>query len=234
MHWKAPIRHLLGKFGWELKRIPDSYFVRQHHVDLVLDVGANEGQYACGLRSHGYTGRIKSFEPVSNVFDRLSQVAANDQLWTVAKTAIGAAPGIAEINVSELSTFSSLKRLSSVGRAAHPQVGVIRTEMVPIAKLDDILDERDHGSTIFLKIDTQGFEKDVLDGASRVLSRAVGVMLELPIDQNYEGVWSLTEALAYLDALGFVPSQFRQVVPVVNDPSSSGEFDCIFRRKTPG
>ena len=63
--------------------------LRKYRVDLVLDVGANRGQYAGQLRRSGYTGRILSFEPVPEVFAELSRAAAGDDLWDVHQLALG-------------------------------------------------------------------------------------------------------------------------------------------------
>ena len=58
------------------------------HIDLVIDVGANEGQFARGLRRF-YRGEIMSFEPVSSVFEKLAATASADPLWQVHKLALG-------------------------------------------------------------------------------------------------------------------------------------------------
>jgi len=228
--WKAPVKALLVHFGWELKPCPDIHFIRHHRVDLVIDVGANEGQYGASLRQRGYRGAIRSFEPASQPFAALTRNSLRDHLWEVRHTAAGAQNGEAEINISEASVFNSFKPLSDKGRTEHPMIGVIGTEIVPVSRLDDLVP--DHGNhRLFLKIDTQGFEREVLEGASAILERAEGLMLELPVEHLYSGVWSLDEALRCLADRGYVPAQFRQVIPLPGDPASAYEFDCIFRRR---
>ena len=76
LDWKAPLRGLLARMGWEIRRSPDSFFIKRHGVDLVIDVGANEGQYGESLRRRGYRGEIRSFEPASETFRVLSASAA--------------------------------------------------------------------------------------------------------------------------------------------------------------
>jgi hypothetical protein len=77
----------------------------------------------------------------------------------------------------------------------------------------------------------QGFERQVLDGATDTLKRTLAIYLELPVEHLYDGGWTFTEAIQHLDKLGFAPAQFRTVVPLPDDHSSAFEFDCLFRRR---
>ena len=97
----------------ELYRGPSaSDFLASRGVDLVIDVGANEGQYAKGLRATGYNGAIQSFEPIAAMYTRLAMAAASDPNWYATQTAIGASKGHATIGVSRNTVFSSIKPLS--------------------------------------------------------------------------------------------------------------------------
>lgn len=226
------VRNWLSRSGWELKRIPDAFFIEVHEIDLVVDVGANRGQFARALRREGYRGRIVSFEPLEAPFAALSALASRDPLWTAVRTAVGAEPGEAGINVSLDTAFSSIKPIRDSGvETRHPGILVEHREVVPVARLDDLL-EAVPGWRVFLKIDTQGFEQEVLAGAPQTLERVEGMMLELPIEHLYSGVWSFVEALTSIERLGFVPAQFREVSAVVGDRASALELDSIFRRKT--
>ena len=52
-----------------------------HGITVVLDVGANEGQYGVQLRRSGYGGRIVSFEPGSEAHASVTACAAADEKW---------------------------------------------------------------------------------------------------------------------------------------------------------
>ena len=105
----------------------------------------------------------------------------------------------------------------------------MRTEEIDVVRLDDIFSEF-AGRSVFLKVDTQGFERAVVAGGPQALSTIMGVQLELPIENFYEGSWSLEEALATMRRSGFVPAQFTPVNFSNHDPQSAVEFDCVFRR----
>jgi hypothetical protein len=135
------------------------------------------------------------------------------------------------INVSELSVFSSIKSANQTAHAFDSRVAVVEKQQVQVATLDDLLKD-DAAQNIFLKIDTQGFEKEVLEGAADLRSKLVGIQLEVPIDNLYDDVWSFPECIDYMDRLGYTPSQFKIVNASRSDPASAVEFDCILRRKS--
>jgi FkbM family methyltransferase len=213
-----------------LSRTPGAVdFLHSRDVDLVLDVGANSGQYGQSLRDHGYRGRIHSFEPIKAVYEDLTLAAAQDALWSTSQCAMGAADGSAEINVSDFTVFSSIRKSTALSAAFDSTSSVVRKETVKVVTLDSV--DLGAARAVFLKIDTQGYEREVLAGAAQTLARCVGLQLELPVEHLYEDVWSFNEALRYVDALGFAPAQFRMVNPLHDDPAAGIEFDCIFRRK---
>lgn len=222
--------NLLDVFSLEVHRAGTlANFLKSRPIDLVVDAGANLGQFAKSIRSKGYKGRICSFEPVGYVFEALQKSAISDPLWSVTKTALGNHAGTAELNVYGNHTLSSLLKPTELLSSYDTGVAV-KTETVNIQTLDDLLGN-DPAKHVFLKIDVQGFEKEVLEGAKKTLSRVVALYVELPIKNLYEGSWSFREAINFIDDLGFEPAQFRMVSPRTDDPASAIEFDSLFRRK---
>ncbi|WGF86483.1 FkbM family methyltransferase [Marinivivus vitaminiproducens] len=189
-------------------RTPDAqlaHALRFHGIDLVLDVGANRGQYAKRLRAHGYDGRIVSIEPLPDLRDALLAEAAGDPLWTVAAAmAFGDAPGEAVIERSAESDMSSLLPQSALLRAMSPSSVVVERVAVPVARLDDLAPAwLGDGARPFLKLDVQGYEARVLDGAAALLPRLAGVQVELSLLECYEGERLWRESVDWLEAQGF-------------------------------
>ncbi|MEA3081234.1 MAG: hypothetical protein QOD54_902 [Sphingomonadales bacterium] len=225
------VKRYLARRGMSLVQEPGLWdFLDTRAVDLVVDVGANAGQFAREIRSLGYRGRIHSFEPLPQAFAELERHAASDPLWDVSNVGVGGKVGKLEINVAKNSVFSSFRPLSELAGRFDPNSETVETLRVPVVTLDNAL-RADQARSIFLKIDTQGFEQEVLAGAKNLLKCCVGVQLELPVDHLYEGVWSFNEALAAMHRYGFVPAQFRAVNPRAGDRAAAVEFDAIFRRK---
>lgn len=204
-------------------------FLRSRNVDLVFDVGANEGDYAQQIRRWGYDGKIVSLEPTSDAHGKMVAAMKHDPNWTGLHCAAGAEAGEAQINVSQNTKFSSILSASEAGRAFDPNINPVAVETVPVIPVDSLLGHHPCDRP-YLKIDTQGFEQMVLAGAQDLLKRCVGVQLELPIEHLYEGVWSFEEALAYMRERGFLPAQMTPVTAMTRDKASFTEFDCVFRR----
>ena len=198
---------LLARRGLVVQRHPAlrrQALLRRAAVDVVLDVGAATGEYGAELRRFGYAGRIVSCEPMAAPFARLRELAARDGDWLPVQTALGDHTGSAEINVASNSDSSSLLPLGAEHRAAAPHVDYERTETVQVQRLDDLAAEVLGGANRpFLKLDTQGFEKQVLAGGPRTVERCVGLQLELSLAPLYEGGMLVDEAVAMAYDLGF-------------------------------
>jgi FkbM family methyltransferase len=155
--------------------------------------------------------------------------ARGDDLWTTSNLALGSSSGIMAINVSKNSQFSSFNDLTETARSFDPNAEFKASESVIVRTLDEAAPPRDSGSNILLKIDTQGFERPVLEGAKETLKSISGVLLELPIINIYKDNWLFHEAVAYMHELGFVLAQVHPVNIHNRARDSATEFDCLFR-----
>jgi len=170
-------------------------------IEFIFDIGANRGQFASELLSFGYRGRIASFEPLVDAHRDLAMAAADSAQWDVAdRTAIGDFDGEIEFNIAGNSVSSSALPMLASHASASSGSAYVGKVQVPIVKLDSIAAEyRQNADKFLIKIDTQGFEWQVLDGAPETLAQATGVLCELSLVPLYEGqqLWfSLIERLA--------------------------------------
>ncbi len=206
--------------------------LKYHGVDLILDIGANVGQYALSLREHGYHGRIVSFEPLSSAYAELARRCVGDSAWEIApRMAIGREQGQIEINIAGNSYSSSVLTMLDAHLDAAPRSQYIGKEGVPIATLDSVVPTfRKDAQAMFLKIDTQGYESAVLDGASMILERdTVGLQLELSLLPLYAGQASYLDLIQRLRQLNF---SLHAVLPGFTDPHTGRllQMDGIFFR----
>jgi FkbM family methyltransferase len=212
------VQRLARRFGYDLTlrrkaRPHEAQLVavlERFEISCVLDVGANVGQYALMLREWGFGGRIISFEPLADAHATLSRRAAADPAWQVApRMAIGDGEGEIELEVSAESDMSSILPQSELLQRISPSSRVLRRVRVPMARLDDAaqpyLAPEDR---IFLKIDTQGFEPQVLAGAGSLMARLCGLQLEMSLVPCYEGEVGFREMQGRLAAAGFEPYLF--------------------------
>lgn len=184
------------------------HFLAAHGVDLIFDVGANKGQYAEKVFAHGYGGRIVSFEPLSAPLAVLEAKSRKRPGWEVAeRCCIGDQTGEIEVNISESSIASSILPLSAEtppGVPGRSLRGHREGAHVP-APLDERFDRHlGEATRPFLKIDVQGFESEVLDGARRSIPHLVGMQVELSLVDCYEGQkGSFSQMIRRIEEMGF-------------------------------
>jgi FkbM family methyltransferase len=205
--------------------------LRRYEVNCVVDVGANRGQYGQLLRRAGYSGRIVSFEPVPPEFALLQQAAAGDPEWQVHPVALGSSQGSLEMHVTP-GTLSSPLPPTSFGEETFYRLRHTRQEVVPVQRLDNLLDDALAGlpnPRPFLKMDTQGFDVEVFRGLGDRAREFVGLQSEVALLQLYQGMPRLPEALGVYEEAGFEVSGMYPVTRQA-DTGRVLEFDCLMVR----
>jgi FkbM family methyltransferase len=213
MSVRHEVRRHLWNLGWDIARFsPTSnpiarrkQLLRAYGVDLVLDVGANTGQFAQQLRhDYRYRGRIVSFEPMSAAFGKLKGHAAGDATWETLNFALGDAPGSQEINVANNSISSSLLSMLPTHRKFSPKSTTIGREQVEIRTLDEVFPSlRKDAKSVYLKIDTQGFESLVIAGARESLKEIATVQMEMSLIHLYDGEILFAEMCQLMQSKGY-------------------------------
>ena len=237
--FKDVLKALLRRYGFEFRRYnvqtsSDAQLVRALcylGIDLIMDVGANTGQYGSALRAHGYGGRIVSFEPSSEAYRELIRRASKDRKWTVApRTALGASSETLQLNLSANSVSNSIRGMLPAHAEAAPESVYVGSEEVPVRTLDAIgPDYMESTNRTLLKIDTQGFEDAVLDGAATVLQKVTALQIELSLIPLYEKQTLLDEMCARVASSGF---SLYAVFPVYADEKTGRtlQLDGLFVR----
>ena len=228
-------------FGYNLTRLqPSSDNISQviaaiHKIEtsILLDIGANAGQFAMEVRRKGYKGKIISFEPLSSARNELLKQSSKDDKWQVhERAAIGNYDGEVDINISKNSYSSSiLPMFKSHSDVAKDSV-YIDKEKTPVIKLDSIISNYLNRSDVcFIKIDTQGYEWQVLDGAQETLKKTDGIICELSFIPLYEGQHLWKEIISRLENEGFV---LWSLIKGFTDKNSgrSLQMDGVFLKKS--
>jgi FkbM family methyltransferase len=227
------VRRYSAEVDWNRNFVEE---LQSRQVNVVLDVGANSGQYAASLRAADFKGRIVSFEPLSEPFSILERVASTDPLWDCRRCALGDDNGPISMNVAgNGGGSSSVLPMLKAHREAFPQANYVGTEDVTMHRLDSVAAEILQPNDVsFLKIDVQGFEKQVLAGGeSTVRDRCVGMQIELSFVPLYEGDMLIQEALDLVHSLGFT---LRGFVPFFVDVRTGEvlQADGVFFRADGG
>lgn len=234
------LKRALRRFGVEVSRCdprlsPPTVLARllaTQAVDLVFDVGANVGNYGRELRDAGFKGRIVSFEPRKAAHAVLLEKASRDPDWVVAPAmALGSAEREAEINIAGNSASSSIREMTGLHEQAAPESRYVGKEDIKVRRLDSVFaDYVGEARCPFLKIDTQGYELEVLDGAKACLDSFAGVQAELSLSELYRGQTLWLDFALRLQREGF---QLANLFPVFSDQATGRllQVDGVFFRQ---
>ncbi len=201
-----PIKNFINqKTGWDVIKFPTKEFDKKVkimatlNIEVVLDVGANIGQFGSMLRSSGYPNQIISFEPVSSSYDSLENISKSDDLWTCFNFGLGAENQEMDIFITQNKVSSSLLEPEQNLRTIEESTEVVESEKILVKTLDSIFQEMNlQGKNIFLKMDVQGYEQNVLMGASQSLSQISALQMEMPLIKTYKGSHNFYELDAFV------------------------------------
>ena len=156
------------------------------------------------MRELKYEGEIISFEPLSSAYSALKENSKNDTKWHVYNNAIGDQDGNTIINVAANSASSSMLDMLEQHKLAAPNAHYVGQEETQIKKIDSIFHNIvNDDDKVMLKIDTQGFEKNVIDGATYALSKIILIQLEMSLVPLYNQEILLPGMISYLESKNF-------------------------------
>jgi FkbM family methyltransferase len=211
----SKINQLIHKIGFDIRRFPTRdqrmliKYLKHHAVNDCFDVGANTGQYATVLRSIGFKGKIFSFEPQKKAFDQLNKTAAGAVQWQVYNIALGNTDGKSVINISKNSVSSSILDINQLLVDTAPDTNYISKENIQIKRLDSFVNEMGFNNRLFLKIDAQGFESKILEGAEGFFKNIYALQVELSCISLYKGEKLLDEMKLFIESKGFYLSSLE-------------------------
>lgn len=210
----------------ELKTMLEKY-----EINLVLDVGANQGQFAAFLRNNvNYDKQIISFEPISSVFEELKENASVDPEWDVYNLALGSRDTKKKIYLSDNSLFSSFLISNNYCEQRFGQEATgNKQETVTIRRLDGLFNEIKvdlSKARIYLKMDTQGYDLEVFSGLGDKNKYISILQSELSVTPIYKGMPHLTESISCFEKAGF---ELAGLSPVNRDQLTLRiiEYDCM-------
>lgn len=237
------VKRLIARTGYQVTRISSEQdgdlqvlqLLSRLGITCVLDVGAHKGQYGQELRRMGYGGHIVSFEPVGANFAVLSNASRGDPRWRVFPFGLGERTSQVDINVFEGSTFHSLLSPSDYGRQAFGnKLRLERTERIEIKRLDEVLETCLEGipaPRLFLKIDTQGYDLAVIDGAGAELDRVLAMQTEVALRPIYQDMRNtLASIVPELQRRGYEVTGLFPVSRDKRDGLQIIEVDCVMVR----
>jgi FkbM family methyltransferase len=232
----SKINRLINKTGFDVRRFPSGNYrmllkyLKDNSITDCFDVGANTGQYAKFIRSAGFNGKIFSFEPQSKAFGQLSKSAKSDSQWQIYNIGLGDSDGKTIINISKNSVSSSILDISQSLVETAPDTKYISKEEIQINRLDTFIKGINFTDRFFLKIDAQGFESKILEGAAGCFNNIYALQLELAYVPLYKEEKLFDEMREFIESSGFYLSSLESGF---TDPQSGRllQVEAIFLRK---
>ena len=234
--FKNKLKFFLRNFGLDINKynliesndFRLNHFLKINDIDCVLDVGANIGQYANNLRRIGYKKKIISFEPLSSAYEVIKKKSIKDKYWTVHNFGIGEQEKKVDINISKNSYSSSILDILPLHTESEPQSQYFSKETISIKKLENLNEiDIEKFNKVFIKIDTQGYEEQVLQGIGKLINKIEGIQIELSLYPLYKNQTLFLELYKKIKELGFDLWDFQRGFGDVNS-GKIYQLDGIF------
>ncbi len=243
---RQSIRNALLSYGWDLRRTKSVADERQRERELrelekwkflsatraatVLDIGANEGQFAATARHFLPHARIISFEPLQSCFATLEALKSTLSPMEALPFALGDTNGTVDIQRNDFTPSSSLLPMLDRHVQQWPQTKHSAPEQVQVRRLDDLWEGLACAAPVIAKIDVQGYSLPVLRGAVRSLAHIQQVIVEISVEPLYAGEAGFDEIHQLMNTQGFA---YRGNIDqcVSRDTAEILQCDCLFVRR---
>ena len=191
---------------------------------IFFDIGVNWGQTIKKMINHYPDAQIYAFEPSKKCFEFLKLNFKNNNI-RLHNLAVGASCSQLEFNEYSWSA------LNSILKRAYGSAKILETYLVEVVKIDEFCKDNAISYINLLKTDTEGYELNVMKGASDMMKRnkIQFVYVEIFFDENYVGQSSFGDIYNFLLENRFELVRFYDVVYTVDGMAS--KTDALFINK---
>ena len=194
-----------------------------------IDVGANRGMLSKTVNYFYPESNIYAFEPIKNCYDELQKLEEVINNLKSFNCALSNYSGTAEFNESIADYSSSLLKMAKKHKEAFPYTSETSVYNVDVYPLDYFFNKIELRSPTVLKLDVQGTELKVIQGAEKILNSVDYILCEMSLVELYEGQPLSTEVINYMSSKGF---NLVDILDLNRDPGKNEllQFDGLFTR----
>lgn len=178
-------------------------FLKANKVSTLIDIGASSGEFTSNVLLFNDGVRAFLFEPVKKAFKDLNRKYGSNKLIRLYNLAIGGQDGEVQFYENDYYFSSSILSMNDDHKAEFPQTSKFQSRIVKMAKLSSIVDVNDIQRPLLIKIDVQGYEREVISGAKSILSIADFLIIEVSFHELYSQQPLFDEIYTLLKDLGF-------------------------------
>jgi len=193
----------------------------------IIDVGANRGMFSKAAHYIFPKAKIIAFEPLKDIFYELNNLSNEIENFESYNIALGEKSEISKIHRSSYDYSSSILKMSDIHKKAYPYSAESTAEKIQVKRLDEILTREKLKEPVLLKIDVQGFEKDVILGATGIIENITYIICELSFIELYENQPLFDEMYSLFINLGY---KFMGYVGESKNPQNGQllQMDALF------
>ena len=225
---------LVKNFGLKISRARPTFdlarksLLKQSGISLVIDGGANRGQWAWAVINDFPVLKVLSIEPVMSAYSELAVAASRHKNWEVLNVALSDHSGTAIINVSNNDEQSSSLLIPGSHLNYYPNVKFTELQETSLLTLDSL--DIPESEVVYLKLDIQGHELNALKGGVKLLQQVKAIELEMSTDEPYLGQSTFFEIVTFLNKYGFKIFSFADAFRGIDGQTIY--IDVLFVRKT--
>ncbi len=213
--------------------IPTTYcrlnqpWLKRYDFRTIIDIGANIGRFSITANAVFPTVAIEAFEPLPACFQTAAHALKSCPNVRLHNMALGDKDDEIEMFANDFSPSSSILPMADAHKEAFPFTQHGKKVPIKVRRLDDVAGALNLEGPIFVKIDVQGFERQVLAGGTETIGNASVVLLELSFEELYEGQPLFDELFDTMRSLGF---KFRGTMAQMSHPKDGRtlDADCFF------
>lgn len=203
--------------------------LQKFHFDLIVDVGANRGQFALISRKIFPRAKIHSFEPLEEPAQIFRRIFDGDPNVTLHVCAVGREKTTATIHVTKDDDSSSMLAITKEQASMFPGATEKETRQVSVMPLSQALGNISIPPASLMKIDVQGFELNVLQGCEDILNKFSDLYIECSFIELYEGQALAHQVIAWLEQRNFILLGIHNMCYQKNGMALQGDF--LFTQK---
>lgn len=228
-NFRTRIRFKKESINYNRYKLFDKKWLLDYNIHTIIDIGANVGEFTMIFAELFPNATVYAFEPLPNCYSKLISRSSGNSRIKSYNIGVGDKKCTMDINQSSWHPASSFRKMGDLHKGNYPHSAGSKAVSVRVDTLDSIFTDIELEDNIFIKMDVQGFEDEVIKGGADIFKRAKVVVVECSFKELYEDEPKFHGIYSLLYNLGFeYQGSLKQSIK--SDDDSYLQGDCIFKK----